>query len=130
MEATPTVQRYDKLSPGFPKAIDALEDLYRSSVVYTDGNNPGAPRPIIRGTVDINGFSQTDAPAMLAHLIDIYEKSLDAQPSTPPLYGYAEGTAADEPRHGARVTSLAEVPFNSDNGVSRRATLGLKQDDT
>lgn len=43
------VQRYDKLSPGFPKAIDALEDLYRSSVVYTDGNNPGAPRPIIRG---------------------------------------------------------------------------------
>lgn len=51
------------------------------------------------------------------------------QPSTPPLYGYAEGTAADEPRHGARVTSLAEVPFNSDNGVSRRATLGLKQDD-
>ncbi|KAL1407826.1 hypothetical protein Q8F55_007261 [Vanrija albida] len=92
-----------------------------------------------RYTVGIKGLKAADSAPLLQQLYDVYEHSLDAQlrwkwtPGTSAIwdnrvsihsavYDYGDG---GEPRHGTRVSSLAEVPFNSPNGVSRRAALGL-----
>ena len=94
-------------------------------------------------TVRIVGLEPEESKLILDYLFSIYEKNLDIQvrfnwkPSKPGL-----GTSAIwdnrisqhnavwdheglEPRHGTRVTSLAEIPYFDPNSKSQREALGL-----
>ncbi|KAL1404849.1 hypothetical protein Q8F55_008460 [Vanrija albida] len=96
-----------------------------------------------RFTIGIKGFKHQDGQALLNHLFDVYETSRDAQirfrwtPGTSALWDnrvtihsavhdYGDDTHA-APRHGTRVSSLAErpVPVAPGVGASRRHALGL-----
>ncbi|CCH44190.1 Alpha-ketoglutarate-dependent taurine dioxygenase [Wickerhamomyces ciferrii] len=94
-------------------------------------------------TVSIKGLEPDESKLILNYLYDVYEKNLDIQvrfnwkPTDPNL-----GTSAlwdnrvsqhaavwdyggEEPRHGTRVTSLAEVPYFDPESKSQREALGL-----
>lgn len=97
-------------------------------------------------TKRIIGLNPVESDLILNYLFDVYEKNADIQvrfnwkPSQPGL-----GTSAiwdnrvsqhrsiwdhegKEPRHGTRVTSLAEVPFFNPESKSQRESLGLSLD--
>ncbi|KGK35607.1 hypothetical protein JL09_g5242, partial [Pichia kudriavzevii] len=83
-----------------------------------------------------------ESDLILNYLFDVYEKNADIQVRfkwTPTKQGY--GTSAiwdnrisqhravwdhegEEPRHGTRVTSLAEIPFFDPESKSQREALG------
>ncbi|KAL7265825.1 hypothetical protein RUND412_011648 [Rhizina undulata] len=90
-------------------------------------------------TVRILGLDQKESDLILNHLYDVYERNVDIQVR----YRWTAGTSAlwdnrttihvaswdyegNEPRHGTRVTSLAEKPFFYANAPSRRQALGLE----
>ncbi|ORY52708.1 alpha-ketoglutarate-dependent taurine dioxygenase [Leucosporidium creatinivorum] len=89
-------------------------------------------------TLRIVGLEPAESKAILDYLFDLYERTLDIQvrfkwsPRTSALwdnrvsihaavYDY-EGKA---PRHGTRVSSLAEIPYFDAKAPSRRTALGL-----
>ena len=97
-------------------------------------------------TSRIVGLEPGESKVILEYLFDVFEKNLDIQvrfnwkPSQPGL-----GTSAlwdnrisqhfavldyegQEPRHGTRVSSLAEVPFYDAESKSQREALGLSLD--
>lgn len=96
-------------------------------------------------TVKIVGLKEEESKILLEYLFGVFEKHVDIQvrfnwKSKPGL-----GTSAlwdnrisqhnavwdhegNEPRHGTRVTSLAEVPFFDKNSKSQREALGLPLD--
>lgn len=92
-------------------------------------------------TKSIVGLDQAESDLILGYLFDVYEKNVDIQvrfnwtPRTSALWDNRitihcaswdyEGT---EPRHGTRVTSLAEKPYFDSNAPTRRAALGLADD--
>lgn len=96
-------------------------------------------------TVRIVGLKEEESKILLEYLFGVYEKHLDIQvrfnwKSKPGL-----GTSAlwdnrisqhnavwdhegQEPRHGTRVTALAEIPYFDKNSKSQREALGLSLD--
>ncbi|BGP41017.1 hypothetical protein JCM10449v2_004986 [Rhodotorula kratochvilovae] len=89
-------------------------------------------------TLRIVGFDKPESDLLLNYLFDLYEKSLDAQirfkwtPRTSALWDNRVSIHAavydhegKVPRHGTRVSSLAEVPYFDPASPSRRAALGL-----
>lgn len=89
-------------------------------------------------TVRIVGLDQAESDLILGYLYDVYEKNVDIQvrfrwtPGTSALWDNRitihnaswdyEGT---EPRHGTRVTALAEKPYFDASAPTRRQALGL-----
>ncbi|MCJ1436582.1 hypothetical protein MMC27_005962 [Xylographa pallens] len=89
-------------------------------------------------TVRIVGLDQAESDLILNYLYDVYERNVDIQvrfkwsPHASALWDNRitqhiacwdyEG---NEPRHGTRVTSLAEKPFFDAEAPSRREALGL-----
>ena len=89
-------------------------------------------------TVRIVGLDQAESDLILGYLYDVYEKNVDIQvrfrwtPGTSALWDNRitihnaswdyEGTA---PRHGTRVTALAEKQHFDANAPTRRQALGL-----
>ncbi|GAA5922869.1 hypothetical protein JCM1841_003767 [Sporobolomyces salmonicolor] len=89
-------------------------------------------------TLRIVGFEPAESKVLLNYLFDVYEKSLDSQirfhwtPRTSALWDNRVSIHAavydyegKVPRHGTRVSSLAEVPYFDANAPSRRQALGL-----
>ncbi|WVR05905.1 hypothetical protein IAU60_002931 [Kwoniella sp. DSM 27419] len=96
-----------------------------------------------RYTIGIKGFEHSEAQAILQKLFQVYEQNTDIQirfrwtSRTSALwdnrisihsavYDYLDEKTA-EPRHGTRVSSLAEkpIPVGPNVGISRREALGL-----
>jgi alpha-ketoglutarate-dependent taurine dioxygenase len=89
-------------------------------------------------TVRIVGLDKAESDLLLNYLYDVYEKNVDIQvrfrwtPKTSAIWDNRitihiaawdyEGT---EPRHGTRVTSLAEKPVFDHKAPTRREALGL-----
>lgn len=96
-------------------------------------------------TLRIVGLQPEESKIILDHLFNLYEKNLDIQVrfnwTSKPGYGTSaiwdnrvsqhnavwdhEGL---EPRHGTRVTALAEVPYFDPASKSQRQALGLSLD--
>ncbi|GAA5864197.1 hypothetical protein JCM8547_001289 [Rhodosporidiobolus lusitaniae] len=89
-------------------------------------------------TTRIVGLEKAESDLILNHLFDVYEKSLDSQvrfrwtPGASALWDNRISIHAAvfdyegrEPRHGTRVSSLAEVPYFDPKAPSRREALGL-----
>ncbi|EIN08818.1 alpha-ketoglutarate-dependent taurine dioxygenase [Punctularia strigosozonata HHB-11173 SS5] len=89
-------------------------------------------------TLRIVGFEPAESKFILDYLFDVYERSLDIQvrfkwtPRTSALWDNRISIHAavfdyegHEPRHGTRVSSLAEVPYFDPQSKSRREALGL-----
>ncbi|BGP42568.1 hypothetical protein JCM10449v2_006580 [Rhodotorula kratochvilovae] len=100
-------------------------------------------------TLRIVGLDPPESQLILNYLFDFYEKSLDSQvrfkwtPRTSALWDNRPLTAdlvsprsvsihaavfdyeGKQPRHGTRVSSLAEVPYFDPKAPSRREALGL-----
>ncbi|KAL3478540.1 hypothetical protein BJX99DRAFT_224283 [Aspergillus californicus] len=89
-------------------------------------------------TVRIVGLDVAESDVILGYLYDVFEKNVDIQVR----FKWSSGTSAlwdnritihnaswdyegSEPRHGTRVTSLAEKPFFDAKAKSRREALGL-----
>ncbi|KUI61325.1 hypothetical protein VP1G_08479 [Cytospora mali] len=90
----------------------------------------------------IVGLDRAESDVILNYLYDVYEKNVDIQVR----FKWTPGTSAiwdnritihnaswdyggRHPRHGTRVTSLAEKPFFDPNAPTRREALGLLGDD-
>ncbi|GAA5916080.1 hypothetical protein JCM8208_006352, partial [Rhodotorula glutinis] len=90
-------------------------------------------------TLRIVGLDKPESDLILNYLFDLYEKRLDAQirfkwtPRTSALWDNRVSIHAavfdydpqGQPRHGTRVSSLAEVPTFDPSSPSRREALGL-----
>ncbi|GAA5843317.1 hypothetical protein JCM9279_002059 [Rhodotorula babjevae] len=90
-------------------------------------------------TLRIAGLDKPESDLILNYLFDLYEKRLDAQirfkwtPRTSALWDNRVSIHAavfdydpqGQPRHGTRVSSLAEVPTFDPASPSRREALGL-----
>ncbi|KAL2155778.1 hypothetical protein VTH82DRAFT_520 [Thermothelomyces myriococcoides] len=89
-------------------------------------------------TVRIVGLDKAESDLILNYLFDVYEKNVDIQvrfkwtPGTSALWdnritihNASWDYAGRHPRHGTRVTSLAEVPYFDPNAPTRREALGL-----
>ncbi|EGR44816.1 uncharacterized protein TRIREDRAFT_69529 [Trichoderma reesei QM6a] len=147
---------YEKLSPNFRKIIDGKYAVYRSAHPYLDRDDPEAgpkyverTHPLVRVhpatgwkalwvnramTDRIVGFDKAESDLILNYLFDVYEKNVDIQlrwkwtPGTSVLWDNRWDYAGKHPRHGTRVTSLAERPFFDPNAPTRRQALGLLDD--
>ncbi|KAL4769360.1 hypothetical protein BDW60DRAFT_224888 [Aspergillus nidulans var. acristatus] len=144
---------YEKLSPAFRKIIDGRTAIYRSAHPYLDRNDPEAgpkyverEHPLVRVhpatgwkalwvnramTVRIVGLDKAESDLILGYLYDVYEKNVDIQvrfkwsPRSSALWDNRWDYEGSEPRHGTRVTALAEKPFFDPKAKSRREALGL-----
>ncbi|KAF2140329.1 uncharacterized protein K452DRAFT_319832 [Aplosporella prunicola CBS 121167] len=89
-------------------------------------------------TVRIVGFDKAESDVILNYLYDVYEKNVDIQlrfkwtPRTSALWdnritihNASWDYANKEPRHGTRVTALAEKPYFDPEAPTRRQALGL-----
>jgi alpha-ketoglutarate-dependent taurine dioxygenase len=89
-------------------------------------------------TLRIVGLDKAESDLILGYLFDVYEKNIDIQVR----FKWTPGTSAlwdnritihnaswdyegNEPRHGTRVTALAEKPFFDAKAPTRRQALGL-----
>ncbi|KAF8002899.1 hypothetical protein HF325_002144 [Metschnikowia pulcherrima] len=96
-------------------------------------------------TVRIVGLEPAESELILNFLYDVYEKNLDIQVRWNWRSENGLGTSAiwdnrvanhnavwdyegKEPRHGTRVTSLAEVPYFDPQSKSQRQALGLDKE--
>lgn len=130
----------DRKDPlGGPKRVERVHPIVRTHPAtgwkYLAVNR-GMTRRIL-------GVSPIESDIILNYLFDVYEKNADLQvrfkwTNTKEGYGTSaiwdnrvsqhrnvwdhEGT---EPRHGTRVTSLAEVPYFDPESKSQRESLGL-----
>ncbi|KAJ9625108.1 hypothetical protein H2203_005063 [Taxawa tesnikishii (nom. ined.)] len=131
---------YEKLSPEFRKIIDGRYAVYRSAHAYLDRNDPTAgPKYIERTHPLVRTHPATGWKALWVNRpMTVYEENVDIQcrfkwtPGTSALWdnritmhnaSYDYGGL--EPRHGTRVTSLAEKPFFDPSAPTRRQALGL-----
>ncbi|KAK2746885.1 hypothetical protein FQN55_005371 [Onygenales sp. PD_40] len=86
----------------------------------------------------IVGLDKAESDVILGYLYDVYEKNVDIQvrfkwtPRTSALWdnritihNASWDYEGSEPRHGTRVTSLAEKPFFDASAPTRREKLGL-----
>ncbi|RMZ86882.1 hypothetical protein DV736_g5893, partial [Chaetothyriales sp. CBS 134916] len=90
----------------------------------------------------IVGLDKAESDVILGYLFDVYEKNVDIQVR----FRWQSGTSAlwdnritihnaswdyggRHPRHGTRVTSLAEKPFFDPSAPTRREALGLLGED-
>ncbi|KAK3313729.1 hypothetical protein B0H66DRAFT_359264 [Apodospora peruviana] len=90
----------------------------------------------------IVGLDKAESDVILNYLYDVYEKNVDIQVR----FRWTPGTSAlwdnritihnaswdyngKHPRHGTRVTSLAEAPYYEPSAPSRREALGLLGED-
>ncbi|ODV98529.1 hypothetical protein PACTADRAFT_64612 [Pachysolen tannophilus NRRL Y-2460] len=125
-----------------PKKIERIHPLVRTHPV-TGWKSLFINKPMTKRIV---GLEPAESDLILDYLCKVFESNLDIQvrfnwkPSKPGL-----GTSAlwdnrvsqhssvwdhegKEPRHGTRVTSLAEIPFFDPNSSSQREALGLSLD--
>lgn len=96
-------------------------------------------------TVRIVGLQPEESRVILDYLFSVFERNLDIQVrfnwKSKPGYGTSAiwdnrisqhnaiwDHEGDEPRHGTRVTSLADVPSFDPNSKSQREALGLSLD--
>ncbi|KAF8859143.1 TauD-domain-containing protein [Acephala macrosclerotiorum] len=92
-------------------------------------------------TKSIVGLDKAESDVILNYLYDVYEKNVDIQvrfkwtPKTSALWdnritihNASWDYEGSEPRHGTRVTSLAEKPYFVADAPSRRQALGLADD--
>ncbi|KAL0473962.1 alpha-ketoglutarate-dependent taurine dioxygenase [Neurospora intermedia] len=92
-------------------------------------------------TVRIVGLDKAESDVILNYLYDVYEKNVDIQvrfkwtPGTSALWdnritihNASWDYGGRHPRHGTRVTSLAEAPYYDPNAPTRRQALGLLDD--
>jgi alpha-ketoglutarate-dependent taurine dioxygenase len=132
---------YEKLSPAFRKMIDGKEAVYRSAhaLVRVHPATGWKALWVNRGlTLRIVGLDKAESDLILGYLYDVYEKNVDIQVR----FKWTPGTSAlwdnritihnaswdyegNEPRHGTRVTALAEKPFFDVKAPTRRQALGL-----
>lgn len=90
----------------------------------------------------IVGLDKAESDVILNYLYDVYERSVDIQvrfkwtPRTSALWdnritihNASWDYGGRHPRHGTRVTSLAEKPYFDANAPTRRQALGLLGDD-
>ncbi|KAI9666074.1 MAG: hypothetical protein M1821_004009 [Bathelium mastoideum] len=88
-------------------------------------------------TVRIEGLDKAESDLILGYLYDVYEKNVDIQvrfrwtPRTSALWdnritihNASWDYEGNQPRHGTRVTSLAEKPFFKADAPTRRQALG------
>ncbi|ODQ47697.1 hypothetical protein PICMEDRAFT_15617 [Pichia membranifaciens NRRL Y-2026] len=133
-------QYLDRDDPfGGPKRIERVHPLVRThpatgwKFLYV---NRGMTKRIV-------GLSPVESDIILNYLFDVYEKNADLQVRfkwTNTKQGYGTSAIWDnrvsqhrnvwdhegaEPRHGTRVTSLAEKPFFDPESKSQRESLGL-----
>ncbi|OIW34137.1 alpha-ketoglutarate-dependent sulfonate dioxygenase [Coniochaeta ligniaria NRRL 30616] len=93
-------------------------------------------------TVRIVGLDKAESDVILNYLYDVYERNVDIQvrfkwtPRTSALWdnritihNASWDYAGRQPRHGTRVTSLAERPFFDPKAPTRRQALGLLDDE-
>lgn len=93
-------------------------------------------------TVRIVGLDKAESDLILGYLYDVYEKNVDIQvrfrwtPRTSALWdnritihNASWDYEGSQPRHGTRVTALAEAPYFQDEAPSRRQALGLAVDE-
>lgn len=86
----------------------------------------------------IVGLDKAESDLLLGYLFNVYEKNVDIQlrfkwtPGTSALWdnritihNASWDYGGREPRHGTRVTSLAEIPFFQKTAPTRREALGL-----
>jgi alpha-ketoglutarate-dependent taurine dioxygenase len=89
-------------------------------------------------TVRIVGLDPAESDLLLNYLYDVYEKNVDIQlrfrwtPRTSALWdnritihNASWDYEGNEPRHGTRVTSLAEKPVYKEDAPTRREALGV-----
>jgi len=89
-------------------------------------------------TTRIIGLDKAESDVILNYLFDVYERNVDIQlrfkwtPRTSALWdnritihNASWDYEGSEPRHGTRVTSLAEAPYFDADAPSRRNALGL-----
>ncbi|KAK0637409.1 hypothetical protein B0T17DRAFT_456913, partial [Bombardia bombarda] len=93
-------------------------------------------------TERIVGLDKAESDVILNYLHDVYEKSVDIQVR----FKWTQGTSVlwdnritihnaswdyngKHPRHGTRVTALAEAPYFDPNAPTRRQALGLLEED-
>ncbi|KAI9713232.1 MAG: hypothetical protein M1820_001218 [Bogoriella megaspora] len=89
-------------------------------------------------TVKIEGFDKAESDLILNYLYDVYEKNVDIQlrfnwtPRTSALWdnritihNASWDYEGNQPRHGTRVTALAEKPYFDESAPTRREALGL-----
>ena len=92
-------------------------------------------------TVSILGLDRAESDLILNYLYDVYEKNVDIQvrfkwtPRTSALWdnritihNASWDYEGSEPRHGTRVTALAEKPYFKADAPTRREALGLPLD--
>jgi len=92
-------------------------------------------------TKSIVGLDKAESDLILNYLYDVYEKNVDIQvrfkwsPRTSALWdnritihNASWDYEGGEPRHGTRVTSLAEKPYFKADAPTRREALGLADD--
>jgi alpha-ketoglutarate-dependent taurine dioxygenase len=90
-------------------------------------------------TKSIVGLDKAESDVILNYLYDVYEKNVDIQlrfkwtPRTSALWdnrisihNASWDYEGGEPRHGTRVTSLAERPYFDASAPTRREALGLE----
>ncbi|KAI5370866.1 putative TauD/TfdA-like domain, taurine dioxygenase TauD-like superfamily [Septoria linicola] len=93
-------------------------------------------------TKSIVGLDKAESDLILNYLFDIFENNIDIQvrfrwsPRTSALWdnritihNASWDYEGNEPRHGTRVTSLAEEPYYDASAPSRRIALGLEDSD-
>jgi len=91
-------------------------------------------------TVRIVGLDKEESDLLLGYLYDVYEKNVDIQvrfkwtPKTSVLWdnritihNASWDYEGNEPRHGTRVTSLAEIPYFDAKAPTRREALGFAE---
>ncbi|GAA5872357.1 hypothetical protein JCM8547_000906 [Rhodosporidiobolus lusitaniae] len=121
----------DPNDPASPKVhIEREHPLVRT--------HPGTGFVNRKYTTRIAGLEPAESKLLLEYLFDVYEKSLDCQIRvkwTPrmsvlwdnriSIHAACYDHEGKHPRHGTRVSSLAEVPYLDPSAPSRREALGL-----
>ncbi|KAK4506405.1 hypothetical protein PRZ48_000135 [Zasmidium cellare] len=150
---------YEKLSPEFRKIIDGRKAVYKSAHTYLDRDDPNAgPKhiervhPLVRVhpatgwkalwvnrafTKQIVGLDKAESDLILGYLFNVFEQvRFRWTPRTSALWdnritihNASWDYEGSEPRHGTRVTALAEEPYYDPNAPSRRQALGLEDSD-
>ncbi|KAL2849439.1 hypothetical protein BJX68DRAFT_255577 [Aspergillus pseudodeflectus] len=144
---------YKKLSPGFCKFINGRTAIYHSTHPYLDRGNPSIGLKYIERehlimrvhlatrwkvlwvnqaiTDQIIGLDRAESDLILGYLYNVYKRSVDIQvwfkwtPRTSALWDNQYDYEGSEPRHGTRVTALAEKPYFDPKAKTRREALGL-----
>ncbi|KFY00622.1 hypothetical protein O988_03196 [Pseudogymnoascus sp. VKM F-3808] len=134
---------YSKLSPEFRKIIDGKQAIYRIHPIVRVHPATGWKALYVNRamTKSIVGLDKAESDLILNYLYSVYESNVDIQvrfkwtPRTSALWdnritihNASWDYEGSEPRHGTRVTSLAEKPYFDADAPTRRQALGLADD--